>query len=204
MQKSLFQYFKQDVSEVLLPEKFTFPFYYEPHQLSIIAANEVQNYLENQKDWQHNFGLDSTQTGIEIGKMFGVLVVQNQENELGYLAAFSGKLAQSNHLSYFVPTVFDMLDENSFFRKEEQILNEYNNEIDALKNNAEYIIAVKNLETIKNQAKNELETQKNNIKTSKKNRAKKRILATTKILETLDKESQAEGILLKKESVLEL
>lgn len=198
MRNFLFQYFKQEVSEVLLPEKFTFPFYYEPHQLSIIAANEVQNYLENQKDWQHNFGLDSTQTGMEIGKMFGVLVVQNQENELGYLAAFSGKLAQSNHLPYFVPTVFDMLDENSFFRKEEQILNGYNNEIDALLNNIEYIDAVKNLESIKNQAKNELEAQKNNIKINKKNRAKKRVLATTEILETLDRESQAEGILLKK------
>lgn len=97
-----------------------------------------------------------------------------------------------------------MLDENSFFRKEEQILNGYNNEIDALLNNIEYIDAVKNLESIKNQAKNELEAQKNNIKINKKNRAKKRILATTEILETLDRESQAEYFIKKNESILEL
>ena len=54
------------------------------------------------------------QEGLVIGKMFGVLVCENQKGELGYLWAFSGKLAGVNHLPYFVPTVFDMLDENGF------------------------------------------------------------------------------------------
>jgi tRNA pseudouridine32 synthase/23S rRNA pseudouridine746 synthase len=46
--------------------------------------------------------------------MFGVLVVQTSDNELGYLAAFSGKLAGGNHHSKFVPPVFDSLHQNSF------------------------------------------------------------------------------------------
>jgi len=82
--------------------------------LSCIASNELQQYLQNQTNWKHNFGLDDNQDGLVIGKMFGVLVVQNQQKELGYLWAFSGKLASQNHHEYFVPTVFDMLQEDGF------------------------------------------------------------------------------------------
>lgn len=83
MAPRLFHTFQNDISGIPLPEKFTFPFFYEPHELSKIAAKELQDYLETQTDWQHNFGLDDTQNGLIIGKMFGVLIVQNQQNELG-------------------------------------------------------------------------------------------------------------------------
>ena len=49
--------FQTDISSYSLPEKFTFPFYYEPHPLCRIAAQEVQQYLREQKDWEHDFGL---------------------------------------------------------------------------------------------------------------------------------------------------
>ena len=126
--------FQQDISGITLPEKFTFPFYYEPHDLSKIAAKALQDYLETQTDFEHNFGLDDTQNGLAIGKMFGVLVVQNTEGRLGYLWAFSGKLAERNQHPFFVPTVFDMLEEKSFFKQEEVILNNYNKKIELLEN----------------------------------------------------------------------
>ncbi|NCP53531.1 MAG: RluA family pseudouridine synthase, partial [Flavobacteriales bacterium] len=88
-----FQHFKTDISNINLPEKFTFPFYYEPHDLVKIAAKELQEYLENQRDFQHDFGLQDSNDSTVIGKMFGVLVVQNKFDEIGFLAAFSGKLA---------------------------------------------------------------------------------------------------------------
>ena len=69
MKKTIFQPFKTNISGIALPEKFTFPFYYEPHELSIIAANELQSYLEMQTDFEHNFGLDENQEGLVIGKM---------------------------------------------------------------------------------------------------------------------------------------
>ena len=119
MKKTIFQPFKTNISGISLPEKFTFPFYYEPHELSRIATTELQSYLEKQTDFEHNFGLQENQEGLVIGKMFGVLVCQNEEGKLGYLWAFSGKLAGVNHLPYFVPTIFDMLHEDGFFRKEE-------------------------------------------------------------------------------------
>ena len=112
---NLFTPFQLPTDGISLPKKFTFPFYYEPHPLSILAAKELQNHLNNQTEWEHNFGIAPDKEGLIIGKMFGVLVVQNQAGELGYLSAFSGKLANGNHHEKFVPPVFDMLTDGSFF-----------------------------------------------------------------------------------------
>lgn len=201
-----FQPFQHDISAIAIPEKFTFPFYYEPHELSIIASNELQQYLQNQTDWKHNFGLDENQNGLVIGKMFGVLVVQNQQKELGYLWAFSGKLASQNHHEYFVPTVFDMLQEDGFFKQEEAVLNQYNRKIEALEASADYLNCIQNFENTKNQAELELQEQKNRIKIGKKLRAEQRATAERELdsnaFETyknqLNSESQKESITLKK------
>ena len=77
-----FQHFKTDISNINLPEKFTFPFYYEPTDLAKIAVRELQEYLEDQKDFQHDFGLQDSKNSTAIGKMFGVLVVQNKFDEI--------------------------------------------------------------------------------------------------------------------------
>ena len=83
----------------------------------------------NQEDWIHNFGITSGQEGTVIGKMFGVLVVRTHRNEIGYLAAFSGKLAGRNHHAKFVPPVFDSLAENSFLNKGMTELKQMNRKI---------------------------------------------------------------------------
>lgn len=113
-----------------MPEKFTFPFYYEPHRLAKLAAEELQNHLESQTDWLHNFGKPNGQDPAAIGKMFGVLVVKNSEGELGYLAAFSGKLADGNHWPKFVPPVFDILKKDGFYKTEEQEVNALNYQLE--------------------------------------------------------------------------
>ena len=205
MQNNIFQSFKNNISGISLPEKFTFPFYYDPHELSIIAANELQAYLETQTDFEHNFGLNQNQEGLVIGKMFGVLVCQNQEGELGHLWAFSGKLAGENHHSYFVPTIFDMLKKDSFFRKEEEVLNAINRQIEILEHSDELQNKNIQLETTKNEATSDIQNQKDKIKRLKIERDEKRIsfenLSSTEIehLEfQLSEESKKESILLKK------
>ena len=190
--------FQQDISGITLPEKFTFPFYYEPHDLSKIAAKALQDYLETQTDFEHNFGLDDTQNGLAIGKMFGVLVVQNTEGRLGYLWAFSGKLAERNQHPFFVPTVFDMLEEKSFFKQEEVILNNYNKKIELLENDYAYLKSIQVLSATKIQAEKEIQAQKETIKIGKKRRAALRQNNPKADVEQLNKESQEEGILLKK------
>lgn len=130
--------FQEATDTYRLPERFTFPFYYEPHPLCLVAAKELQQHLETQTEWQHNFGLIPDKEGLVIGKMFGVLVVQNQAGELGYLAAFSGKLANANHHDKFVPPVFDMLTDGSFFRVGEIVVNGMTTELQILEANPEY------------------------------------------------------------------
>lgn len=130
---------KQQIQGISLPEKFTFPFYYEPHALTQLAAEELQGYLEEEFTANHNFGLDESQDGLVIGKMFGVLVVKDADDRLGYLSAFSGKLANSNDHDRFVPPVFDMLTEDGFFLQEEKVLNEMNRAIEVLESDANYV-----------------------------------------------------------------
>lgn len=134
-----FTTFTSDISTISLPKKFTFPFQYEPHQLSIIAATETQNHIESYSDLDHNFGIDDTKKGLIIGKMFGVLVVKANDGSLGYLKAFSGKLGNENHHSGFVPPVFDMLTQQSYFLKEEEVLNAINSKIEKIETNHSFI-----------------------------------------------------------------
>lgn len=163
--------FQVPVSHIDKPKKFTFPFYYEPHPLSILAAEQVQDYLiENEGVLKHNFGLDGWNEGLVIGKMFGVLVVEKPTGELGFLAAFSGKLADSNDHDYFTPAVFDLLDSSGFFKKEENEINKLNKDIELLENQLDYTQNVKLKAELENTYATHLALLKNQIKKEKEKR----------------------------------
>lgn len=200
-----FQHFKTNISGISLPDKFTFPFYYEPYPLSEIASKELQEYLESQTDFEHNFGLQENQKGFVIGKMFGVLVCQDENGNLGYLWGVSGKLADSNLHKKFVPPVFDMLTQDSFFKQEEAILNQYNRKIEQLEQSQELIDAKKSLQQTEKEAKTDIQRQKQRIKDLKIERDLKRSSfdnLSPKEIEQLEfelsEESKKESILLKK------
>jgi tRNA pseudouridine32 synthase/23S rRNA pseudouridine746 synthase len=152
--------FNSIIEDISLPKKFTFPFYYEPHPIAIRAAEQLQEHLINQKDWVHNFGVNPEMTGHIIGKMFGVLVVKNKQGELGYLSAFSGKIANGNHHKGFVPPVFDMLAENGFFNIGAEELTEINTRTRELENSTEYLQAKTELSELEELAKNEIEERR--------------------------------------------
>lgn len=160
----------EDANDITLPKKFTFPFYYEPHALSVLAAKQVQRYLETQSDFSHNFGLIPNQKGLEIGKMFGVLVVQNTEGVLGYLTAFSGKLADRNYLKGFVPTVYNTLRLDGFYKRGEAVLNSLNAEIEILESATAYCEAKSHLLNSKNAFAEAINQLKIEIKAAKKDR----------------------------------
>ena len=165
-----FQKFKAPISEIKLPEKFTFPFYYKPHPLAKIATREVQEYLENQTDFKHNFGLSEDNTTLPIGKMFGVLVVKNSKNEIGYLTAFSGKLADKSLPDKFVPPVFNMRSYGSFYLKGEEEITEMNHRLSFLEQNENYIDLKKSLQNITKSINDDLEKEKEKLKRYKKER----------------------------------
>lgn len=196
--------FKQPVNDISLPERFTFPFYYEPHPLSIIAAKELQEYIVSLTDLNHNFGLDPNQQGMVIGKMFGVLVVKNQEGELGYLTAYSGKLADANDHSHFVPPIFDMLKEDGFYRKGERILYEMSAEIEQLEKSTELAQLKQNVVDTETFCKEEMQSFKQQVKTAKADRKEQREHAASlpeeeknNLLEELRKQSIKEQFFLK-------
>lgn len=169
-----FTTFKTDIEKIELPKKFTFPFHYEPHPIGILAAKELQNHLRTQTDWVYDFGNNTVENSLQIGKMFGVLVVKNRKEQLGYLAAFSGKLAGSNHHPGFVPPVFDTLQTDGVLNKGMNILNEINQRVKELENDSEYLelSQILNLETAK--SIQQIEQQKELIKSSKAERKAQR------------------------------
>ncbi len=160
----------ETIKGIPLPEKFTFPFFYEPHPLTQIAAAELQQYLENEAELDHNFGLIQNQPGLVIGKMFGVLVVQDKQGKLGYLSAFSGKLAGENLHERFVPPVFDMLIENSFFLKEQYILNDINDKVKALEEDSRYLTLKQEIALLTTQSEDEILAAKQQLKAGKNTR----------------------------------
>ncbi|SFE61061.1 tRNA pseudouridine32 synthase / 23S rRNA pseudouridine746 synthase [Chitinophaga sp. CF118] len=173
--QSRISYFSdKSINEIALPERFTFPFYYEPHPLAKIAAAELEHYLETQTELEHNFGLRADIEGTPIGKMFGILVVKDTEGKLGYLSAFSGKLAGSNDHPKFVPPVFDMLVENSFFLKEQEIINTINAQIEGIWSNENYLRLKQDIKRLSAESLLEISALKKQLKNNKEDRKKLR------------------------------
>ncbi len=106
--------------------------------------------------------------------MFGVLVVENQAGELGYISAFSGKLGNSNHHEGFVPPVYDLLDPSGFFRKEEIEVNDLTLELHRLEKNDAYVQLKNKVEEYRMTFSKWIENEKAQLKQHKKQRQAKR------------------------------
>lgn len=113
----MFHKFCENIADIPLPKKFNNPFRYTPHQLSLLAADEVRTYISGIEGWQEE---------LSKGKMFGVLIVRNHEGEVGFLSAYSGLLDGANNHPYFVPAVYDLLTPKSYFQTEERAISEIN------------------------------------------------------------------------------
>ena len=92
------------------PQRFTYPFCYEPHPLCREAAAEVQQYIAAHEE---------IRSDADRGKMFGVLVVESSDG-LAFLAAYSGLLAGRNDWDYFVPPVYDAQQPDGHFKTTER------------------------------------------------------------------------------------
>lgn len=130
-------------TDISKPEKFTYPFCYEPHPLCRLAADEVQRHIRES-------GLLPEDGGE--GKMFGVLVVEHGEEDteasgrgLGFLAAYSGLLAGRNDWPWFVPPVFDAQQPDGHFKRTEARISAINAEIESLRNSREYAEALETM-----------------------------------------------------------
>ncbi|USD35081.1 MULTISPECIES: RluA family pseudouridine synthase [Vibrio] len=199
----LFTLFKAPIDGYSLPDKFTFPFFYQPHPLCELAAQELQEHLVAQTDWQHNFGVDGNSKGT--GKMFGVLLVQSPDGKIGYLSAFSGKIADQNLLPGFVPPVFDMLTEESFFRAETAEIMAANQKFNQLKSNPRIAELTEQINLLTSEYQQQEQLQRDAMITGRAERKAQRKLAESSLagealqnrLDELAKQSIAEKNVLK-------
>lgn len=157
--------FTTSITDIPLPERFTYPFCHTPHPLCILAAQEVQNYLSQQTEWKEE---------LSQGKMFGVLIVQTEQGETGYLAAFSGILAGKNLHPFFVPPVYDLLQPQGFFKIEEENISFINRNIRQLENDKAYAALSAELARTIQSAENILATAKAQLKEAKTAREQRR------------------------------
>ncbi|RUA37894.1 MAG: RNA pseudouridine synthase, partial [Bacteroidetes bacterium] len=195
MQDSYFIKFKTDTSDYSLPEKFTFPFSYEPHPLTELAAKELQERLRNAK------------IKNEIsGKMYGVLVVQNQIGEIGYLTSFSGQDYEGNPPVNFVPPIYDRLELEGFYKKGEEDLVKINQKIKKLEEDQNFRKLMAELKEQSKQSNLELKSEQEKKQKAKALRKEKREegminlspAAFDELDEKLRKESRSEDFNYKK------
>lgn len=172
-----------------LPTQLDYPFFYQPTELAKRAASELMDHLKN-GTIAHSFGIPGEEKEGAIGKMFGVLVVQNIQGELGYLAAVSGKMANGNHHPGFVPPIYDMLEENSYFRLGEQDLSGMSTELKNLEKSEERKQNKQLLKEIQEACEQELTSARNAIKQNKKNRDERRQKGVATLPEDQFKELQ--------------
>ena len=126
----------------MIDAPFTNPFRYSPHPLVRKAAREVMERL----DGMISSGLlsDEVARGFTEGKMLGVLVCHSEERSterhseersdvgISTLAAFSGNVGGQSHIEGFVPPVFDLMEEDGYYRVHEAEITAVNKEIEEM------------------------------------------------------------------------
>ena len=197
LQAMCFIRFKTSIAGIQIPESLLNPFSHSVHRLCEIASNELQFRIEHEMEWQHDFGVDAHIDATNVGKMFGVLVVQHR-GEIGYLAGFSGKIGDRNLFPGFVPPVVDILGYESFYRKGEQELVAINREIALLETNDEYLALKQRISDEEIAMDEELAAMNKAMKTAKTQRDKQRaeasISGSTDDAEKIENELKKESI----------
>ncbi|WP_428800551.1 pseudouridine synthase [Vibrio kyushuensis] len=182
--------FSADIDHLELPTRFTFPYYYSPHPLALAAIEELQQYLETQNDWQHDFSCE--------GKMFAVLVVQTEQGELGYLSSFAGYLSNAKTAAStpdsFVNNICHHTNLNSEISLKEAEIKDKKFHIKTLENKKEFKTLKLSLLTSNKQADVEISRFQAQITQNKENRKQLRNQAESKLASNLISEIERQEL----------
>lgn len=133
MKQSRLFNFQTDISKLSIPAKLNNPFVLAVPKIADIAAKEFQTFITTaSQKWAHDFQ-------SQQGKMFGVLVVQKEDQGYGYLGTISGKIPGDEICEAFIPSVFDVSTDDFFIIKGMKALTEMGKEIKKSNNQAEVI-----------------------------------------------------------------
>ena len=150
-----------------LPETFTDPFRYTPHESVRIASEYLIKHIESDEKLAEAFS---------EGKMLGVLVcTKPSEPEIPYyLAAFSGNVGGNSMIEGFVPPIYDLTNPNGEFKQREAEISQINLQIKEFLEDSTYIALIVQLEDAQKQRDKELENMKAAMAASKSEREKMR------------------------------
>lgn len=112
------------------PREMNNPFDYEPHPLCQLAVDNLLPLIPPSDE----------------GKMFGVLVVENDNGELGFLATYSGQINGMEDDENFVPAIFDYLQPDGYFKTHEAEITKINHFIEGFKHDERILKAQQQLE----------------------------------------------------------
>jgi len=101
-------WFPNNPVEDEIPAVMPSPFSHAPHPLAEQAALILQQRLSTQNNIPRDFFAPGG------GKMFGVLVVRDRHETIGFLSAFSGQMSGQWQLPGFVPPLFNQQAHDSF------------------------------------------------------------------------------------------
>lgn len=106
---------------------FTYPFCYTPRPEIVAASQALTARIDADPDLQALFA---------EGKMLGVLMVEVPDGSTNFLYAFSGLAGGRNRIEGFVPPIYDLLDPEGHFKREEATIVALTHRIQALPGDA--------------------------------------------------------------------
>ncbi|QOL25099.1 RNA pseudouridine synthase [Thalassotalea sp. LPB0316] len=191
MPSPLLHSFANDISQIALPNCFTFPFCYQVHPLAELACLQLQDQVLDERE------------RLSEGKMYGVLVVKDQAGQLGFLAAYSGKDDTHDNSSLFVPQIVDISSQESFLVRESAVINQLNDQISQLSEAARYRELQAQVSLADQAYLQQVGALQAEMATAKKVRKAQRLTAKTELsleqYNTLDKQLNGQSIHYKKQ-----
>ncbi|WP_332870689.1 RluA family pseudouridine synthase [Colwellia sp. 75C3] len=160
--------FTSDISQYPLPAKFTYPFHYQAHALALAASEELQLKLKRFHP------VDTEQQG----RMYGVLIVKDDEGSLGYLSALSGNANEwrgdTDAVINFVPTIHQAYEQSEFEKTQQVEINDINTTITRLAANADISKLTILLATEVTKSDEDIQSLQQQMRENKKARKEKR------------------------------
>jgi len=161
--------YTHDISAVLLPKQFTYPFCYKPHLLAEIACEELQKKL----------AIFHPLATKQKGRMYGVLVVKTPKGELGYLSALSGNANDckddENDKINFVPAIHQVNDKSAKEIAKQAEINNINSEIARLETNPKLAELTQLFTKQSKRTQGQIEQLQSKMRANKKKRKEKRL-----------------------------
>lgn len=180
---SCFTPFIADVKQHALPELFTFPYYYTPHPLATAAMKQLQAHLtllQNRHDWK-----ETEDKPLESGNMFAVLVVENEQGQLGYLSSYAGKESDTPEWlttsDNFVNAVFDIEVHHAELAPIQRELDEARAQLVELQRSLDISSRIDELTTKTSQSEQELKELAQSMSEGKKRRKQLRKEAESRL-----------------------